>query len=54
MQQMNPQVKIMGISGMATDSQMVDAANAGINIFLKKPYTFRQLLHAINNLLSEP
>ncbi len=54
MQQMNPQVKIMGISGMVTDSQIVEAANAGINIFLKKPYTFRQLLHAINDFLSEP
>ncbi|WP_138500440.1 GAF domain-containing protein [Nostoc sp. PA-18-2419] len=53
MQQMNPQVKIMGISGMVTDNQMVEAANAGVDIFLRKPYTFHQLLHAINNFLSQ-
>ncbi|MFS0514600.1 GAF domain-containing protein [Nostoc sp. UIC 10607] len=53
MQQMNPQVKIMGISGTVTDSQMVEAANAGVNIFLRKPYTFHELLHAINDFLSE-
>ncbi|MDZ8105104.1 MAG: GAF domain-containing protein [Nostoc sp. DedQUE12a] len=51
MQQMNPQVKIMGISGMVTDNQMVEAANAGVNIFLRKPYTFHKLLHAINEFL---
>ncbi|WP_414568827.1 GAF domain-containing protein [Nostoc sp. CCY 9925] len=54
MQQMNPQVKIMGISGMVTDNQMVEAANAGVNIFLRKPYTFHKLLHAINDFLSQP
>ncbi|RCJ19811.1 histidine kinase [Nostoc sp. ATCC 43529] len=54
MQQMNPQVKIMGISGMVTDSQMVEAANAGVNIFLRKPYTFHKLLHAINEFLRQP
>ncbi|MBD2676696.1 MULTISPECIES: GAF domain-containing protein [Nostoc] len=54
MQQMNPQVKIMGISGMVTDNQMVEAANAGVNIFLTKPYTFHKLLHAINEFLRQP
>ncbi len=54
LQQMNPQVKIIGISGMTANSQLAEVADAGINVFLRKPYTFHELLHAINDVLSEP
>jgi two-component system, cell cycle sensor histidine kinase and response regulator CckA len=54
LQQMNPQVKIIGISGIAANNQLVEAAGSGVGVFVKKPYTFYELLHAINNVLSEP
>jgi len=54
LQQMNPQVKIIGISGIAANNQLVEAAGAGINVFVKKPYTFHELLQAISDVLSEP
>ncbi len=54
LQQMNPQIKIIAISGIASNNQLVEAAGAGVNVFVKKPYTFHELLHAINDVLSEP
>ncbi|WP_341530840.1 GAF domain-containing protein [Nostoc sp. UHCC 0302] len=53
LQQMNPQVKIIGISGTGAKNQVVEAVNAGVNTFLRKPYTLYELLHTINKVLSE-
>ncbi|MBD6619723.1 response regulator [Komarekiella sp. 'clone 1'] len=52
LQKMNPQVKIIAISGSAANSPLIEAADAGINLFLQKPYTLSQLLYAIKDLLS--
>ncbi|WP_193199238.1 PAS domain-containing hybrid sensor histidine kinase/response regulator [Nostoc sp. MG11] len=54
LQQMNPQVKIIGVSGVGLNSQLVEVTSAGINVLVKKPYTLHELLHAIYNVLSEP
>ncbi|WP_445635985.1 histidine kinase [Nostoc sp. DSM 114161] len=53
LQQMNRQVKVIGISGMTSNSQLAEVTEAGINVFLRKPYTFHELLRSINNVLSE-
>jgi len=53
LQEMNPKVKIIAISGIARDNQLVETANAGVNVFLRKPYTIYDLTHAIHNVLSE-
>ncbi len=54
LQHMNPQIKIIGTSGIGVNSQLVEVASASINAFVEKPYTLHKLLHAINNVLSEP
>jgi two-component system, cell cycle sensor histidine kinase and response regulator CckA len=45
----NPNVKIIAISGLATSDKMSAAYNLGIKAFLSKPYTAKQLLETINN-----
>ncbi|MBW4477737.1 MAG: response regulator [Tolypothrix brevis GSE-NOS-MK-07-07A] len=45
----NPKVKIIVISGLATSDKMNAAYELGIKAFLSKPYTAKQLLETINN-----
>ncbi len=45
LQQMNPQVKIIVMSGISAKSQLAEFTD--INIFLHKPYTINELLQAI-------
>jgi two-component system, cell cycle sensor histidine kinase and response regulator CckA len=45
----NPNVKIIAISGLATSDKMSAAYDLGIKAFLSKPYTAKQLLETINN-----
>ncbi|MCP6760020.1 MAG: GAF domain-containing protein [Fischerella sp. CENA71] len=52
MQQMNPQVKIIAISGISMGSQVAASAKVDVNVFLHKPYTISQLLCVINSLLN--
>ncbi|AFY48515.1 PAS domain S-box [Nostoc sp. PCC 7524] len=54
LQQMNPNIKILAISGIATNSQLIEATDAGVSAFLRKPYTLSELLHTMNEILSEP
>lgn len=51
LQQMNPQVKIIVMSGIAATSQLAEVA--GVNIFLNKPYTIKELLQAIEQVKSQ-
>ncbi|QLE59194.1 GAF domain-containing protein [Nostoc sp. TCL26-01] len=53
LREMNPQVKIMAISGVTQEQQLMEAANTDINAFLRKPYNIYDLAHAIHNILSE-
>ncbi|WP_193200664.1 PAS domain S-box protein [Nostoc sp. MG11] len=53
LQQMNPSVKVLAVSGIPTNDQFLEAADAGVKAFLRKPYTIYELLHAINDLLSK-
>ncbi len=53
LQQISPLVKIIAISGIATDSELTQVVGTGVNAFLRKPYTFPELLHTINDVLSK-
>ena len=46
----NPNVKIIVISGLATSDKMNSAYDLGIKAFLSKPYTAKQLLETINTV----
>jgi two-component system, cell cycle sensor histidine kinase and response regulator CckA len=46
----NPKVKIIAISGLATRDKMNAAYDLGIKAFLSKPYTAKQLLETINTV----
>lgn len=46
----NPKVKIIAISGLATTEKMNAAYDLGIKAFLSKPYTAKQLLQTINTV----
>ena len=48
---LNPNVKIIAASGLATKGAEAEAAGAGTKIFLPKPYTASALLVALRDLL---
>ncbi|PSB27724.1 hybrid sensor histidine kinase/response regulator [Chlorogloea sp. CCALA 695] len=52
MQKINPQVKIIAVSGLASNDKVVEAAGFGSKAFLSKPYTAQELLKTINEVLS--
>lgn len=53
LKQMKPQIKIIGVSGITVNSQIAEAISAGVNIFLRKPYTLGELLHSLNQVFKE-
>ncbi|BCL38569.1 response regulator [Nostoc sp. MS1] len=50
LQKMNPDVKIIAVSGLATHDKVNTAYNMGIQAFLPKPYTASQLLEIIRTV----
>ncbi|HEY9800764.1 MAG TPA: response regulator [Leptolyngbyaceae cyanobacterium] len=50
LQKINPDVKIIAVSGLATHDKINTAYNIGIQAFLPKPYTANQLLEAISTV----
>ncbi|MEO7272101.1 MAG: PAS domain S-box protein, partial [Vicinamibacterales bacterium] len=50
---LNPQVRIVAASGLATDTQVAGAAGAHVRAFLRKPYSAETLLTAIRAVLPE-
>lgn len=51
LQQINPQIKMIAISGLSSQKQA--ALSAGAHLFLTKPYTSDQLLSSINTLITK-
>jgi len=51
LQKINPQVKIIAVSGLATSDKLNEAAMMGIKTFLYKPYTANELLTTIKKVL---
>jgi len=54
LQKLNPQLKIIAVSGLASNEQVASEAGIGVKAFLSKPYTARELLNTINGVLSAP
>jgi PAS domain S-box-containing protein len=52
LQRLNPQVRIIASSGLAADSKIAEAASAGVEKFLPKPYTAEKLLKALAEVLT--
>jgi len=51
LQEINPQVKIIAVSGLAASDKLNQASIMGIKTFLYKPYTAQELLTAIKEVL---
>ncbi len=54
LQKLNPQLKIVAVSGLASNEQVASEAGVGVKAFLSKPYTAKELLNTINGVLSTP
>lgn len=52
LQKINPQVKIIAVSGLVSNDKLSQAASFGVKTFLSKPYTARELLTTINLVLT--
>jgi len=51
---LNPEVKIIGSSGLDTNGHIAEAVGAGVQQFVPKPYTAEVLLRALRKILDEP
>jgi hypothetical protein len=47
----DPGMKVIATSGLATSGQSKEAAGLGVNAFLAKPYTAEALLGTLRNVL---
>ncbi|MGB6294795.1 MAG: response regulator [Rivularia sp. (in: cyanobacteria)] len=50
LQKINPQVKIIAVSGLISNDKINTITEIGIKAFLSKPYTAKQLLQTIGNV----
>jgi CheY-like chemotaxis protein len=50
LQQMNPSIKIIAISGLASNLKLLKASGIGVQAFLLKPYTIKELLNTIKQV----
>ena len=50
---MNPNVRIIASSGLTKNADALEASNAGVKIFLSKPYTAGRLLEALGEILDQ-
>jgi two-component system, cell cycle sensor histidine kinase and response regulator CckA len=54
LQKINPQVKIVAISGVATTETLAQTAGNGVKAFLSKPCNSQELLTTLHRILKEP
>jgi CheY-like chemotaxis protein len=53
LQAINPQVKVIATSGLASNRLFTEGANLGITAFLAKPYTVQELLDTLEQVLQD-
>ena len=51
LQDINPRVKIVAVSGLSANQKLAQAAGESVKVFITKPYTVMDLLNTINGLL---
>ncbi|MBF2007118.1 MAG: PAS domain S-box protein [Chlorogloeopsis fritschii C42_A2020_084] len=54
LQKMNPSIKIIAFSGLASNQKLLEASGINVQAFLSKPYTIKKLLDTIKEVLSVP
>jgi CheY-like chemotaxis protein len=52
LKKMNPQVKIIAVSGLPSSDKVKAAMETGVNAFLPKPYTSQELLKTLQTVLN--
>lgn len=52
LQQLNPLVKIIAISGLFSETQVNETTSVGVSAFLPKPYTTQELLNTLHSVLA--
>lgn len=52
LQKIDPQVKIIAVTGLLSSEKLTEAASLGIKVFLSKPYTTKELLVALQQVLN--
>ncbi len=52
LQKINPQVKIIGVSGLVSNHKMIELVGNSVTTFLPKPYTSNELLKQLQAVLS--
>ncbi|MGJ5629855.1 PAS domain S-box protein [Nostoc sp. CALU 1950] len=53
LQKINPHLKIIAMSGLATNEKIAEATSAGVKAFLPKPFTLSELLTTLSLLLNQ-
>jgi CheY-like chemotaxis protein len=48
---MEPQVKVVAVSGLVANDKLAQVATLGVKTFLSKPYTTQELLNTISGVL---
>ncbi|MBE9125520.1 PAS domain S-box protein [Coleofasciculus sp. LEGE 07092] len=51
LEKINPQVKIIAVSGLVSNNQLAQSPKSSVQAFLSKPYTAQDLLQAIDEVL---
>ncbi len=51
LREINPQARIIAVSGIDANSHLAIAEGQGAQAFLQKPYTTKSILHALQNIL---
>ncbi|MBE9180318.1 PAS domain S-box protein [Oculatella sp. LEGE 06141] len=54
LQKINPQIKVIAVSGLSLNQQSAISSGNGVKAFLPKPYTAETLLRTLRNVLDEP
>jgi hypothetical protein len=51
LRKMEPQVKVVAVSGLVANDKLAQVATLGVKTFLSKPYTTQELLNTISGVL---
>ena len=51
LKQINPDVKVIAISGLSSSDKLAAAANSGVTNFLSKPFSAKELLQTLSSIL---
>jgi len=52
LRKIEPQVKIIGVSGLVSNDKLAQVVTLGVKSFLSKPYTTQELLNTIDQVFS--